>query len=710
MAGLLFGAETEYAIAGRGRRRAIPSASAARVLLRQAGRQLTHLLDVNLATGFYLGNGARFYVDCGTHPEYCTPECANPWDLVRHIAAGHRILAGLAAGAKAAGMRSREILCFRSNVDYSHAGATWGCHESYLHKTDPSLWQQQLIPHLVTRPIYTGAGGFNPKSAGLEFTLAPRLTYFEQVVTNNSTSERGIWHCKLEPLSAGYRRLHVICGESLCSETAVFLKFGVTALIVAMADAGLGPGAAVQLAKPIVALRKVISDVSCKAPLSAADKRTLTAVAVQRHYLEMAEAHCDDDFMPRWAGDVCRLWREILDRLETGPEAVARTLDWGIKLSLYANQARSQGIRWDSLPGLAVLEEFESPLNVAEDAALHAVPGAVPGAVLDAAPQAMMARQPSRQRDASLPVPVTPARLRTLKRLRERMFEIDVRFGQLGGAGIFDALDRAGVLEHRLVADETIERAMTQPPENTRAYLRGMTVQKLAGNGNVRCDWQEVVDFKERKVLDLSDPFSLEETWRPVSPDECRRNRSRIPVEFSACFADVAYGSREPGPSAWRERAYTLYENGNYAEAEELLRGCVAEGFEVASCRCHLARVMMMMNRELEARAEIELAWTVCEGACPHVVPRILFFQCLFAMLDREDFSASIRSMKDVLRGGYAHMSWTIRPLLDHLHARLGAENFSFLKALGGFLSDASQRHPVEAFSQWSGEEAESAR
>jgi proteasome accessory factor A len=171
------------------------------------------------------------YVDCGLHPEICTPECANPWDAVRYIQAGHRTLAGLAAAIESASTPGTEILCFRGNVDYSGTQATWGCHESYLHRIPLDALQPQVIPHLVTRLIYTGAGGFNPLSNGLEFTLSPRVAHIELVVSRSSTNERGIWHTKSESLCSGYSRLHVLCGESLCSETATFLKIGATALM-----------------------------------------------------------------------------------------------------------------------------------------------------------------------------------------------------------------------------------------------------------------------------------------------------------------------------------------------------------------------------------------------------------------------------------------------------------------------------------------------
>ena len=53
-----------------------------------------------------------------------------------------------------------------------------------------------------------------------------------------------------------------------------------------------------RLANPIDALRTVAADVTCSKPLKLADGREMTAVEIQRHYLEMAEAHSDDEFMP----------------------------------------------------------------------------------------------------------------------------------------------------------------------------------------------------------------------------------------------------------------------------------------------------------------------------------------------------------------------------------------------------------------------------
>lgn len=298
---LLFGLETEYAIAGLGASGPVDRGMLLRWVMELARRELVNLPDLHSPGGLFLGNGSRFYADCGSHPEISTPECTNPWDVVAYTTAGHKILSRLVASVGSNKIPEAELMCFRSNVDYSGTHSTWGCHESYLHRSFPKKLQAQLIPHLVSRLVYTGAGGFNPFSRGLEFTLSPRVAHLQQVVSENSTGERGIWHTKSESLCRGYNRLHILCGDGNCSETSAFLKAGATALVVAMADAGITPGDAVQLAAPLPAMRGVSADVTCGAPLLMADGSRRTALAIQRHYLEWGKL--------TWAPSSCRRGR-----------------------------------------------------------------------------------------------------------------------------------------------------------------------------------------------------------------------------------------------------------------------------------------------------------------------------------------------------------------------------------------------------------------
>jgi len=703
MAEMLFGVETEYAVAGSNPAGPMGQEDVLRGLLNRAHSQLVNLPGLYSVSGVFLGNGARFYADCGNHPELCTPECSNPWDVVRYIQAGHRILAGLAASLeKECTPPLTEILCFRGNVDYSGTYSTWGCHESYMHRIAQEELQPQIVPHLVTRPIYTGAGGFNPTARGLEFTLSPRLAYFKLLETESSTGGRGIWHSKSESLCEGYGRLHVLCGESLCSETAIFLKVGVTALIVAMADAGLEPGSGVQLADPLEALRTVANDVTCKKPLRMKDGSVRTAIEVQRQYLKVAEAHQGDGSLPEWAGEVCRKWREILDRLEGGTWAVEKTLDWAIKLALYSEHARGRGIRWEEL---GFWKEFIGHCYEA----LGARRGRGRGLSLE---QAIEPGQRMAKEVAALG-PMLEARglgwddLRALLKSREEFFAIDTRFGQIGTKGIFESLKTAGVLDDHVEGVDRIEEAMTEPPAVGRARIRGEVIRRLAGTDKAQCDWANVVNFDDGKALDLSDPFATEEVWEPLERYEIRERQ--MSLRFDRFFESGGGEGESRGQSQYsrRQEAFSCYQAGNYSGAEALLRPLVDEGFEVASNRCHLARSLVLMDREGEARGEIDAATLSLEGACEYVFPRLLFFRWMFAILDGGRTAAVARRMKAALRNPCASSEWTIQPMIDFLRPRLGDENFRFLTALAAALCNERAMAGLEEFSQWRGRGAE---
>jgi len=699
MAELLFGVETEYAISGLSPQGAVGRDEILRGLMDLATRQLIHVPDLNSPGGVFLQNGSRFYVDCGLHPEICTPECTSPLDVVRYIEAGHSILGRLAAEVESHGAPGTEIMCFRCNVDYSGSQSTWGCHESYLHKIPQEKLQPEIVPHLVSRLIYTGAGGFNPLSQGLEFTLSPRMAYFRRVLTESSTSERGIWHTKSESLSSGYGRLHVLCGESLCSQTAAFLKVGATALILALADAGFTPGRVVQLADPLAALQSVAGDVTCKKPLRMADGSSLTAVEIQRHYLEEVEAHLSGGALPKWAAEVCQRWRFILDDLESAQNSAEQMLDWGVKRALYANYAQGLGIGWDNLPFLnQAIEQMV--------AALGARKSRGKAQKLDSAIETGK-RIPKELAEFE---PLMRSRglgwedLRTLLSCREKFFEIDTRFGQLGPKGIFHALDDAGVLDHRIGGTDSIEQAVIEPPMGSRARIRGEVIKRLARAGKVQCDWQQVINFSADQILDLSDPFARKELWGDFRCEEVPDGRM---PRFLADLFHAEGDSRVLGEEsccARRMEALRLYKTRNYSAAEELLRGLVQERYEVASNQCHLARALVLMDREEEARREVHLATENIENAYAYVLPRILFFEWVFAVLDGIDSAAVGRRMREALLEPGANMEWTIEPMLDYLRPRLGESNFNFFMALAKALSYSDAAASLDEFPQWSGQ------
>src|ERR1700722_6475478 len=164
----LFGMEIEYGFSVRNRD-AVRSFDWLDYFMTVARKQLPHLPSMD-GGGIFLENGARLYVD-SSHPEMTTPECANPWDVVRYMQAGDKMLTSIAEEMK-------NVMIFKTNVDHGGSGASWGCHTSFMHLGNSGRFPAQIIPHLVSRIIYSGAGGMEPLADGrLGFTLSPRVRF-----------------------------------------------------------------------------------------------------------------------------------------------------------------------------------------------------------------------------------------------------------------------------------------------------------------------------------------------------------------------------------------------------------------------------------------------------------------------------------------------------------------------------------------------------
>src|SRR2546428_9073182 len=64
-----------------------------------------------------------------------------------------------------------------------------------------------------------------------------------------------------------------------------------------------------------------------------------------------------------------------------------------------------------------------------------------------------------------------------------------------------------------------------------------------------------------------------------------------------------------------RSLAFACYLKEDYRGAERVLRGLLEEGFEIPSTHCHLARVLLLMDRAAEARQHVALAWNQISDA-----------------------------------------------------------------------------------------------
>jgi proteasome accessory factor A len=283
----------------------------------------------------FLENGARLYVDTGFHPEYATPECDGLLDLVAYDRAGERIIEDLVRRADrrlpAHEVKGR-IRAFKNNTD--SAGNSYGCHENYLVSRDTPFFSLvgALVPFLVSRQVFTGAGRVQSGPDGVRYCLSQRADYIVEEMSGSTVSRRPMINTRDEPHADGqrFRRLHVIVGDSNMSEVATYLKVGTTALVLDMIEDGFFD-LQLELEESICALRAISHDPWLRERIRLRDGRAYTALEMQLVYLEACDAYVRRVGGGSDARALLARWGEVLARLAQDPLAANREVDWAIK-------------------------------------------------------------------------------------------------------------------------------------------------------------------------------------------------------------------------------------------------------------------------------------------------------------------------------------------------------------------------------------------
>jgi proteasome accessory factor A len=376
-----------------------------------------------------LPNGARYYVD-HAHPEYSTPECTNPRDVVIWDRAGERILNISRMRAEAASPPEQRILIYKNNTDSK--GNSYGTHENYLmdRRCPFARIVQHLMPFFATRQIFTGAGKVGSEN-NLEYTpyqISQRADFLETEVGLETMHSRPIINTRDEPHAdpERYRRLHVIVGDANMSEVANYLKVGTTAIVLSMIEDD-AIDRDLTLDNSVQAFRAVSRDLTCRQPVRLKSGRSATAIDVQREFLELAHRYYRDRELDTVTKDVLVRWEHVLDRLEQDPMTLSREVDWVIKRDLLESYRARHDIDWTD----------------------------------------------------------------------SRVAMIDLQYHDIRpGKGLYLKLEETDAVE-RIVTDDDIARAVHQPPHDTRAYFRGMCLQRYAED-IVSASWDSIIfDLKE---------------------------------------------------------------------------------------------------------------------------------------------------------------------------------------------------------------------
>ncbi len=329
-----------------------------------------------------------------------------------------------------------------------------------------------LIPFLVTRQVFTGAGrigvtetpdGWIPLELLTETNVQPDVhinpdvppfqisqrsdhivnDFFEWVQHN-----RAIINTRDEPLAdpSRFRRIHLLLGDSNLAEFATALKMGTTGLVMQLIEDGCVPKEQ-ELDDPVQALRDVSRDPERKWLVTSASGKTLSAIDIQEQYLRAAQdEYRGQDEETDW---VLEQWEAVLSDLQGGYEKVVGRVDWASKLWLLESFRETEKLEWSD-PWLRSLDlEYHN---------------------------------------------VNPS------------------------TGLYFALQEGGQAP-RLTTTAVVDLAMHNPPRNTRAFGRGELVKHLlnhsSSNGDVNSDSREaqyvinwaIFQVRGHSPFPMADPF-----------------------------------------------------------------------------------------------------------------------------------------------------------------------------------------------------------
>ena len=394
-------------------------------------RQIEQRLGMS---GWRLPNGARFYLD-NFFPDYSTPECISVKDLIAYEKAGERLLEEASRKLREDSNIGTKI--FKKNSD--RQGSTYACHENYLlsrgffdslvrkgHEWTLASWI--FATFLVTRQIFAGSGKVGSDfGERVPYQLSQRADFIEQLASLATTASRPVINLRDNPYAdeTRYGRLHVIIGDSNMSEYSIFLKMGTTALVLAMLEDGWIPRNLTRLAPddPVSAVKTISRDLTLSGTVLTKDGQNIRALDAQLAFLAAADEWYERRYReshgpnPEYE-EILTLWASTLGALGRDPESLSDTLDCRIKKRLVEG----------------VLEESGHSL---EDIL-------VPGDAYDLA------------------------------------LSTDFLYHSIHAEeSHYAALLRDGFVR-RLIAAQDPERAIIEPPSDTRAYLRSALVAYLS--------------------------------------------------------------------------------------------------------------------------------------------------------------------------------------------------------------------------------------
>lgn len=444
----IYGTETEFGLYWKIEPKSIPSLYCLEALKRFAG---------NPFEPRWLYNGGRFHLDNAEDmisednsreikyslatPEWATPETLSVYDAVCWEKAGELIVREI---FDLDGKTGKLVFLAKHGRgrDYAkrHHWITSGHHENYSLDLGGGRFREffcepgsaggdKLVTFLVSRLIFHGAGWF-PPSLNPPYIISQRADFMENSYGSSTTGHRAINCTGRDGQShAGphIQRLHLIVGDHPMAEPSLYLTLGTTGLVLRMLLESDLLNDTWLLTNPPLALRLFSNDPWLKvaAPVKSPFglTKTATALEIQSYFCGKAEEFCALFPISEEEQRLIFYWRDVLERLKEDIFSLNQELDWVIKWSLAESYLQKHKLSWQD--------------------------------VIDKKSSIFWRKRGGRKVS-----------------LVSRLEGLDLAYHDLSSKGLYYRLLESDKIK-RIVKAEDVQWAMDNPPQNTRAKVRG---------------------------------------------------------------------------------------------------------------------------------------------------------------------------------------------------------------------------------------------
>lgn len=400
-------------------------------------------------------NGSSTYIDyAGEHPEHATAEARSIRDAVCHNKAGELLITRLFGGLLPNGSL---MLLFKNNLGINAYGmieGEYGCHENYYAPCIDIARNAQayaLIPFLISRQIIDGAGWWQRDG---NYSYSQRAASISTDISITTTGKRRGIITTRETRDTGLNsRLQIIMGDSNILEFAIYLKLGITSLVLSLIEAGIAPvPVCTQPVKSLHAISFSFDPHARHIHFGQGDYRS--ALEVQTNYFESCRHHLkdasfDSEKTEAESHHILVLWEQALHAISRNDE------EWMVGRFDYATK------------------------------------------------KYLVERHVGRKR-------VLPSEMRGIKK------DMDIWYHHVNSRLLQDRMNQWWP-DRRMVTDEEIRTSRDHAPCDTRAQVRGRFVQSilegnLPGELSPYVDWKKISYGSDisRYFLDVDDPLKFD--------------------------------------------------------------------------------------------------------------------------------------------------------------------------------------------------------